>query len=228
MSLIARYFVDFFVKSTYSHHHRYHNILFLRFLVIGTQSRNFIPTPGWYTTRVGIQFLPPGWYTTRVGIQFLSPGWSIWRIFCYFDGYFSISWIFPSFWPIFHSISRIILRFPSIKGYKFENFVKLIMIWIKVSFVCLVVLSLKFVRIGLLTNRLGRNERKVVVRPTNFSTCKYFDIHRNQHTHFSTYMISSCMYFNILQFDMHNNSTYIFSTSNFFNINIISAYIIST
>ena len=62
----------------------------------------------------------------------------------------------------------------------------------------------------------------VVVRPTNFSTCKYFDIHRNQHTHFSTYMISSCMYFNILQFDMHNNSTYIFSTSNSFNINIIS------
>ena len=35
--------------------------IFLRFLVIGTRGRNFIPTPGWSMFWVGIKFLLPGW-----------------------------------------------------------------------------------------------------------------------------------------------------------------------
>ena len=51
--------------------------IFLRFLVIGTQGRNFIPTPGWSMFWVGIKFLLPGWSMFLVGIKFLLPGWSM-------------------------------------------------------------------------------------------------------------------------------------------------------
>ena len=79
--------------------------IFLRFLVIGTQCRNFIPTPGWSIFWVGIQFLPTGW--------------SIRRIFHHFDA------IFLSLFQ-FHEFSRHFDEFFSPFIVYFDKFMKLI------------------------------------------------------------------------------------------------------
>ena len=120
------------------------NLIFLRFLVIGTQGRNFIPTPGWSMF----------W----VGIKFLLPGWSIWRIFCYFCANFPWNWVeYDQFQEFFRHFDKFFGVFTKILKFREINYVfAIVCIWI--SFVSVLVLLLKFIRIGLLTNRLGRNK----------------------------------------------------------------------
>ena len=119
-------------------------LVFLRFLVIGTQGRNFIPTPGWSMF----------W----VGIKFLLPGWSIWRIFCYFCANFPWNWVaYDQFHEFFRHFDEFFGVFTKILKIREINYVfAIVCIWI--SFVSVLVLLLKFIRIGLLTNRLGRNK----------------------------------------------------------------------
>ena len=118
--------------------------IFLRFLVIGTRGRNFIPTPGWSMF----------W----VGIKFLLPGWSIWRIFCYFCANFPWNWVaYDQFHEFFRHFDEFFGVFTKILKFREINYVfAIVCIWI--SFVSVLVLLLKFIRIGLLTNRLGRNK----------------------------------------------------------------------
>ena len=107
---------------------------------------------------VGIKFLLPGWSMFWVGIKFLLPGWSIWRIFCYFCANFPWNWVaYDQFHEFFRHFDEFFGVFTKILKFREINYVfAIVCIWI--SFVSVLVLLLKFIRIGLLTNRLGRNK----------------------------------------------------------------------
>ena len=93
-----------------------------------------------------------------VGIKFLLPGWSIWRIFCYFCANFPWNWVaYDQFHEFFRHFDEFFGVFTKILKFCEINYVfAIVCIWI--SFVSVLVLLLKFIRIGLLTNRLGRNK----------------------------------------------------------------------